>query len=106
MKLSVHEMEPCIDGPSVNGTQNLLFRRRPLSSSGAEGFVKTLKQTDNYQLLTKRFFLLVIRTPTTLVFGNFWYEVKIIIDIISQCLIFHSAYFFSKTLFDLVPVRK
>ena len=51
MKLSVHEMETCIDGPSVNGTQNLLFRRRPLSSSGAEGFVKTLKQTDNYQLL-------------------------------------------------------
>ena len=56
MELSVHEMETCIDGPSVNGTQNLLFRRRPLSSSGAEGFVKTLKQTDNYQLLTKSFF--------------------------------------------------
>ena len=65
MKLSVHEMEPCIDGPSVNGTQNLLFRRRPLSSSGAEGFVKTLKQTDNYQLLIK---VLEKNSPITLVY--------------------------------------
>ena len=43
MELTVHKMEPCVDRPSIDGTQNFLLGRGPLSSAGAQGLVKTLQ---------------------------------------------------------------
>merc|ERR1719242_156495 len=41
MELSVHEMEPGVDRPSVDRTEDLLFARRPLASSCSKSFVET-----------------------------------------------------------------
>ena len=42
VELSIHEVESSIDGPSVDRTQDLLFRRWPLSSPCSKCLVKTL----------------------------------------------------------------
>ncbi len=45
VKLSVHEVEPRVDGPTVDSAEDLLFRRWPLSSACTQRLVEALNKT-------------------------------------------------------------
>lgn len=43
VELPVHEVEPGVDGPAVDGAQDLLLGRRPLPAPGAQRLVEALE---------------------------------------------------------------
>lgn len=55
VELTIHEMEPGVDGATIDCAQDLLLGWRPLSASRPEGFVETLERVKKERLPSSLF---------------------------------------------------